>query len=148
MMPPLKAAVTASSGPTIQERERAPRGSLFRVWTLLAVAAGGAVGGALRSLTNEVDAAWPWPTLVVNLAGAFLLGVAIMVGRRRWPQLMVVAVSVGVLGALTTFSTVAGELWDMSDTGHWEGVLGYATVSVAGGWIAAVAGLRLGRGLR
>jgi len=54
-------------------------------------------------------------------------------------------VTVGLLGALTTFSTLAGELWSQQAAGDWEGLAWYATASLAGGLLAAIAGLRLGR---
>jgi len=148
MMPLPTAVAAASNGLTIEDGERAPLGSLFRVWPLLAVAGGGALGGLLRSLMSEVDSDWPWPTLTVNLTGAFVLGVVVVVGRRRWPPLLLAAVSVGVLGAFTTFSTVAGQLWDMADGKHWGDLFTYGTATTIGGWLAATFGLRLGREIR
>lgn len=123
-------------------------GSLFRVGALLAVAAGGAAGGLARVGLDEVEAGWPWPTLLVNLSGAFLLGVVVMYGRRHWPPTLVAGVSVGLLGALTTFSTVSGELWGMLDAGDWSAFSSYTAASVLGGLLAAGAGVRLGRAVR
>jgi CrcB protein len=111
------------------------------------VAGAGAVGGLLRTATAQIDTGWPWPTLGVNIAGAFLLGVAVRYGRRHWPPVLVAAVGVGLLGALTTFSTLAGQLWDMQAAGDWESFGVYVAASVAGGWLAAAAGLRVGRAL-
>ena len=128
--------------------ERALRGSLFRVGPLLAVAVAGAVGGLIRTSISEIPSDWPWPTLLVNVAGAFSLGVVVMVGRRHWTPLLLAAVSVGMLGALTTFSTLAGQLWEMQDAGRLQDVASYFAASVLGGWMAAVAGVRLGRALR
>lgn len=128
--------------------ERASRGSLFRVRPLLAVAAGGAAGGLIRSVLSEISTSWPWPTLVVNLLGAFVLGVVVMYGRRHWPAVLIAGVAVGGLGALTTFSTLAGELWDYFNAGDWGALAAYGLASVVGGGLAAVAGVRVGRALR
>ncbi|MGI9647958.1 MAG: fluoride efflux transporter FluC [Acidimicrobiia bacterium] len=123
-------------------------GSLFRVGTLLAVAAGGAAGGLLRAGLGEVETGWPWPTLLVNLAGAFLLGLVVMYGRRHWSPTLVAGVSVGLLGALTTFSTVTGELWGMLDAGDWSTFYSYTAASLLGGLVAAGTGVRVGRFVR
>ncbi|NNC93567.1 MAG: CrcB family protein [Acidimicrobiia bacterium] len=113
-----------------------------------AVAAGGAVGGLTRALIAEISASWPWPTLLVNVVGAFALGVAVVYGRRHWRPDLMAGVTVGLLGALTTFSTLAGELWTQQDAGDWAGLTWYVAASIVGGLGAAVAGLRLGRVVR
>ena len=145
----MRAKVLAAPSPrpfTIEER--ASRGSLFRVWPILAVAAGGAAGGLIRTALGGISTSWPWPTLVVNLVGAFVLGVVVMYGRRHWPAVLIAGVAVGGLGALTTFSTLAGELWDFFDAGDWGAFAAYGLASVVGGGLAAVAGVRVGRALR
>lgn len=109
---------------------------------------GGALGGVARAGIAEAPATWPWPTLLVNLAGTFLLGLAVMYGRRHWPAVVVAGVSVGVLGALTTFSTLAGEVWGQLDGNEWAPLAWYLATSLLGGVLAAVAGIRLGRSLR
>ncbi len=95
-----------------------------------------------------MSASWPWPTLLVNLAGAFALGVVVMYGRKHWPAVLTAGVAVGGLGALTTFSTLAGELWDFFDADDWGGLASYGALSMVGGVLAALAGVRLGRAIR
>ena len=109
---------------------------------------GGSVGGLTRAALAEQEAAWPWPTLLVNLVGAFVLGVVVIYGRRHWRPTLVAGISVGLLGALTTFSAVAGELWVMFDAGDWPELASYAMVSAVGGLLAAGAGVRLGTAVR
>jgi len=106
------------------------------------------VGGLARAALAETESVWPWPTLLVNLVGAFLLGVVVIYGRRHWRPTVVAGVSVGLLGALTTFSAVAGELWVMFDAGDWPELASYAMVSAVGGLLAAGAGVRLGTAVR
>jgi fluoride exporter len=83
---------------------------------LAAIFAGGFAGALVRTAPAEAFAAapgrWPWPTLAVNVAGAFLLGYfathpqeRIALSRYRRPLL-----GTGLCGALTRFSTVQVEL--------------------------------------
>jgi fluoride exporter len=83
---------------------------------LAAIFAGGFAGALVRAAPPEAFAAapsrWPWPTLAVNVAGAFLLGYfathpqeRIALSRYRRPLL-----GTGLCGALTRFSTVQVEL--------------------------------------
>jgi len=78
----------------------------------LAIALGGALGAAIRYSVAQLMPASadgiPWATLIVNLAGAFLLGALARASqaRARW----VLFAGVGFLGSLTTFSTLALEI--------------------------------------
>ncbi|NNL98582.1 MAG: CrcB family protein [Acidimicrobiia bacterium] len=115
---------------------------------MLAVAIGGAAGGLIRTALAEISSHWPWPTLLVNIFGSFVLGLVVVYGRRHWPAAVIAGVAVGLLGSLTTFSTMAGELWDAVDTGAWGILASYGLASVVGGALAAVAGIRIGRAVR
>jgi len=115
---------------------------------MVAVAIGGAAGGVLRTALGEVSTGWPWPTLLVNISGAFVLGLVVMYGRRHWPGALIAGIAVGGLGALTTFSTMTGELWEFLDADEWGTLAAYGLASVVGGVLAAVAGMRLGRAVR
>ncbi len=118
---------------------------MSKPWTMrAAVLAGGLVGSVARYLVQRVADSnpLPWGTLLVNVLGAFLLGVLTSrVGRARRPELVAAALGVGALGAFTTFSALVGQVDDMS----LPNALTYASVSVALGLAAAVSGLRLGR---
>jgi CrcB protein len=84
----------------------------------LLVALGAAVGAPLRYVVNHVvrERFGGTPvagTLVVNVAGSFVLGLLVGFAADGWP---LVLVGTGFCGALTTFSTLALEIWDaMSD---------------------------------
>jgi CrcB protein len=112
-----------------------------------AIFAGGMLGTLARAGLSELLPAgapgWPWATLIVNLAGAVLLGwsTVALTGHRVRRQL----VGTGFCGALTTFSTLQLELYRMVDDGRVGRALLYAAVSVALGVPAAVAGRRLAR---
>ena len=75
----------------------------------LAVAAGGAVGAALRYLTDRaVKATWhttlPVGTVLVNVLGSFVLGVVSGLGVLLSPE-WTLALGTGLCGGFTTFST-------------------------------------------
>ena len=106
------------------------------------VAAGGALGTALRYglfLAVPVHGdAFPWTTLGVNVSGAFLLGV--VVARCAAAPRARLLLGTGVLGAYTTFSTLAVELVLRAGDGRVGLAAGYAVVTVTAGVAAAVAG--------
>nr|WP_231365737.1 MULTISPECIES: fluoride efflux transporter CrcB [unclassified Thioalkalivibrio] len=114
----------------------------------LAVAAGGALGSALRLGMQEwmvahFGRAFPWGTLSINILGSFLIGVLAVVLVERlelhpaWRLLLVV----GVLGGFTTFSTFSLEVVHMVDVGAWARALGYMLASLLVCVLAAAAGL-------
>ncbi len=80
------------------------------VW--LAIGAGGALGamarhGVSRLCLYLLGPNFPWGTLTVNAAGSFVMGLVIVWLSRHEPQsaAMRAFLTVGVLGAFTTFST-------------------------------------------
>jgi len=92
---------------------------------------------------------FPWGTMVVNLSGCFLVGLLTTVlTERLLPHPTVrIAVTVGFVGAYTTFSTFAYEsLRQLQD-----GAIGLAAANVAGsvvlGVLAAWVGVVAGRAL-
>ncbi len=111
-----------------------------------AVFLGGALGGLARHGLAEAwgagaeAGAWPWGTLVANIAGAFLLGL-VLVGfaqphRRRLPA----ALGPGLCGALTTFSALQIEAVRLADDGHPLTAAVLLVVTVCAGYAAFRAG--------
>jgi len=83
---------------------------------LLAVAVGGAAGAVMRwlmasGIQRMAGGAFPWGTLAVNALGSFLLGFLFvwLIERSSASELMRLALTVGFLGAFTTFSTYSLE---------------------------------------
>lgn len=118
--------------------------------TLLAVALGGAAGALARyGLGGWVQAraglGFPWGTLVVNVLGCLLIGLAVGIfeGVRVAPEVRALII-VGFLGAFTTFSTFGWETVVLLQEGAWGRAAAYALGSVAVGAVAVWAGLRLG----
>ncbi len=85
---------------------------------------------------------FPSGTLAVNLVGCFLLGaVAPLALHRLWiPPEWRVALTIGFLGAFTTFSTFGYETVKMLEDGEWLRGAAYVGASVLGGLLA---GMRL-----
>lgn len=85
--------------------------------TLLWVGLGGFLGANARyflgrAILERAGAGFPWGTLVVNLTGAFLIGVIAewLVLRQDAPDAWRLFLVVGVLGGYTTFSSYALEI--------------------------------------
>jgi len=102
---------------------------------LLAVAAGGAAGAVLRWLMAGAvqrfsGSAFPWGTFAVNALGSFLLGFLFvwLIERSTASELVRLALTVGLLGAFTTFSTYSLESIRLLQ----EGALGMAAANVMG----------------
>ena len=77
--------------------------------TLLAVAAGGALGAVVRYLLSvrlygELGIAFPWGTLGVNVLG-------LVEERDAFSSEVRTLLTVGFMGAMTTFSTFIYESW-------------------------------------
>jgi CrcB protein len=112
---------------------------------LLLVAAGGAAGALLR---HAVDAATspgllPWPTLAINVVGAFLLGVLPALGVVRRSRRVATTLGPGVLGGFTTVSAWAGQVRDLAGSGHAALAGIYLALTLAAGLGAAALGRRL-----
>jgi CrcB protein len=109
---------------------------------LAAVFVGGALGTLARAAFETVAAPepghWPWPTFIVNIVGAFLLGYFVTrllerlpVSSYRRPLL-----GTGVCGGLTTFSTMQVEIIRMLEQHHYGLAVGYTIASIVAGLLA------------
>lgn len=117
------------------------------VTDLLLVAAGGAAGALLRLGVDSAapHSLFPWPTLGINVVGAFLLGMLpALTAVRRSPR-WALALGPGMLGGFTTVSAWAGQVRRLADDGHvaLAGTLVVATL--AAGLLAAALGQHLAR---
>lgn len=117
--------------------------------TLAAVAVGAAAGGALRltidTLLPHGEADLPVSTLIINVAGSFLLAVLV---ARVWPTAapwLRAGLGAGFAGTFTTFSAFAVSLVTLGPS--WTAVL-YLVLTLVLGLGAALLGLRLGAGRR
>jgi fluoride exporter len=121
---------------------------------LAAVFVGGAIGTAARAGLETFAASdpgrWPWPTFIVNIVGAFLLGYFVTrllerlpVSSYRRPLL-----GTGLCGGLTTFSTMQVETVKMLEHQHYGLAVGYTVASIAAGLVAVYVATALVRRVR
>ena len=112
--------------------------------TLLLVMLGGAVGALARYAADRMLPAWeiPLATLIVNVAGSFLLGFLAGAGSAV-PGPVGALLGTGFCGALTTWSTFAFQTVDLA--GH--GGRRMAVLNVVATLTAGFAAAWLGRGL-
>lgn len=153
-------------GPDVAEGDREHRSSPFagvpttrrrrvvgRLSGVLAVAAGGALGGCGRYGVGQVVPAgaggFVWPTFLVNVAGSFCLALLLVLVLEVWPPTRYVRpfVAVGLLGSLTTFSTWMVELDLLASEGDLLLAAIYLAASVLTGVAATGLGLVIGRGV-
>jgi CrcB protein len=120
--------------------------------TLVLIALGGAAGAVTRYVVDSAvlerfAGAFPLGILVVNLSGAFALGVvaALIIDRGVLPADLRAPLIVGFLGAYTTFSTLMLDSWRLIEDGLPVLAMANLAGSVVLGVVAVVAGLWLGR---
>lgn len=130
-------------------RRRGRTGLRWRI--LAAVAAGGAIGAALRYevglLVTSPRTGFPLATFLTNVSGGFLLAVLVTLAVERWPPTTYVRpfLATGILGAYTTWSTFMVQDDELVRAGHLLGAAGYVAASLAAGLAAAYGGILLAR---
>ena len=116
---------------------------------LVLVAFAGAVGAAARyglDLTFSRDAHHvPWVTFAINVSGSFLLGAVVAVLDAHPQPTWRPAITIGLLGAFTTFSTLSLETYRLLDRGHVGLASAYSLGSLAAGLAAVTLGIYTGR---
>lgn len=115
----------------------------------LAVAVGAAAGGLTRwQVGLWLNARWlgfPLGTLLVNLVGGLLIGMALEWFGRQPNDLLKLLLVTGFLGGLTTFSSFSGESLALLQRGDFGLALAHALAHVVGALAAAAAGVALMR---
>jgi CrcB protein len=118
---------------------------------IFGIALGGALGSVVRYAIGHYGARhserFPWATLVVNVAGSFLLGFLVRwLPRSSLTPEMGFALTVGFCGGFTTFSTFSVEVARLVEGGAYARAAAYATASVLLSLAATFAGFAAGRG--
>ncbi|MDQ6754941.1 MAG: CrcB family protein [Actinomycetota bacterium] len=139
----------AAPAPTARAAAAGSRPIHLRPANIVLVTAGGILGTLARYCMETAVPSpdgWPLPTLAINLAGAFLLGVLLEALIRRGPdagrrRTIRLAAGTGFMGAFTTYSTLATEAVQLGTTNHLTGAVLYAVLSLAGGVLASTAGI-------
>lgn len=108
-------------------------------WIIVAI--GGGVGATLRYLVQLlVKRMLPsyWATVLVNVIGSLLLGLAS--NEAIDSRSIMTFLTIGFLGAFTTFSTFAFEMVELMDTKKWGTACLYISMNLIGGILAFSAG--------
>ena len=117
---------------------------LFSIAAISLGAGLGAVGRWLLGVSlNAMLPSFPLGTLVANLLGGYLIGVAVAVFSQlphlapEWRLLVIT----GFLGGLTTFSTFSAEVIGLVQQAKWDWAALIVTTHVLGSLLLTVAGM-------
>lgn len=121
-------------------------------WLVFLGGGAGALARALLLAAFPVSGTLPVTVLVVNWVGAFLLALLTGALLAAAPGGVVPAraeelrltLGTGFLGGLTTYSTFALALAQLTLDGYWGVAAAYALLSLVGGYLLAWAGWQLG----
>ena len=118
----------------------------------LIVGLGGAVGSMLRYAVQKIfqvqsAATFPTGTLLVNIAGCFLIGILwSMISRSlTWNEEMKLLLMTGFCGGFTTFSAFTLEGIGLLKENKTVLFVIYLTASVLGGLLATFIGIRIAK---
>lgn len=109
----------------------------------------GAGAGALlrvvlaRRVQWAMSGTFPWGTLVINLTGCFLLGLAGGPGVGPGESAAAVALGTGLLGSYTTFATFSAETMNLVAAGLVDRAFLNVGANLVVGLVAAAVGLGL-----
>jgi CrcB protein len=122
------------------------------------IAIGSAIGGVLRfwcsgAVARAFGETFPWGTLLVNIAGSFLIGLVAVTtgpdGRLLVGPTARQFVMVGVFGGFTTFSSFSLQTLNLARDGEWTlaaaNILLSVVLCLLGVWLGHVAGLAVNR---
>jgi fluoride exporter len=115
--------------------------------TAVAIAAAGAVGALARYgiegfVSRRAPGAFPWGTFAVNVSGAFVLGFVFTLMTEQFSVAPWIrgAITIGFLGAYTTFSTLSFETYRLLE----DGAIGVAAANAFGSLAAGLGAVYLG----
>ena len=114
------------------------------------VAVAGAIGALCRWQLGSLfpTKGFPWATLGINLSGTFLLTLVLSGPlATRLNETSLVAITIGLLGSYTTFSTFGNETFTLLRTDRVTLAITYAIVSLLGGVLFAALGYVAGKQL-
>ena len=118
----------------------------------LIVGLGGAAGSMLRYGIQKIfnpqsAAAFPTGTLLVNIAGCFLIGILLSILSRSlsWNEEMKLLLMTGFCGGFTTFSAFTSEGIGLLKESKTSLFVIYTAASVVGGLLATFIGIRIAK---
>jgi CrcB protein len=120
---------------------------------LLWICAGGAAGTGARYLialwaAQRIGSVLPYGTLLVNLAGSFLIAVFMEAGMTLgWSATLRAALTIGFVGGFTTYSSFNYDTLRLIEEGAHAAALANVVATVLGCAIAGWCGLAMVRAL-
>lgn len=120
--------------------------------TIVAIGCAGALGAAARFgivewMARRWGSVFPLPTFLINITGAFALGVVLTMPVGDHPgtaRLLASVLGTGFLGGYTTFSTLSFETHRLSRRGHsfhaWLNALGTLAAGLAAVGVGIIVG--------
>ena len=122
------------------------------MWKILLIGVFGGAGAISRYLVTMLAVYWwgtafPVGTLLVNVAGCFLLGILFYVAQATnvLPDEWVHGIGVGFLGGLTTFSSFGYETYARIENSLWRTATANVLLNLVLGLLAVWAGISLAR---
>ncbi|MDR0413665.1 MAG: fluoride efflux transporter CrcB [Dysgonamonadaceae bacterium] len=113
----------------------------------LLVGLGGGIGSMLRfgvsCLVAKAGSSFPYATLLVNLLGCFLIGLAAGLSSKGLSAELRALLMAGFCGGFTTFSAFSSENLQLYQAGNYTGLILYVLLSLAAGFAAVGLGLRI-----
>ena len=127
---------------------------MMKINFLFAIALGGALGSLGRYtisvfMQKDSGAFFPWATLITNLLGSFLIGVVFVLATQKlaFSETWHLFLKVGLLGALTTFSTFSLETVQLLGQGNYFYGFSNLVLNIFCTLIATLLGIYLTRSL-
>jgi fluoride exporter len=115
--------------------------------TVVGIALAGSLGALARYgldglVSRRTAGAFPWGTFAVNVSGSFLLGLVftVLAEHLAAPSWVRSTLTIGLLGAYTTFSTLSFESYRLAE----DGAYGIAAANMLGSMAAGLAAVYLG----
>ncbi len=119
----------------------------LRIFLLIVFGSAGTLARyALQGLVQyRTGPSFPTGTLTVNLVGCFLLGGVAQYALQHLsiPPDWRIGITIGFFGAFTTFSSFSWETVKMLEDGDWWRAVAYVGMSIVGGLVAVLAGIRV-----
>ncbi|MGE5633034.1 MAG: fluoride efflux transporter CrcB [Caulobacteraceae bacterium] len=118
----------------------------------LLIGTGGFIGAIIRFYLKGIhiyhyNETMPLNTLLINIAGCFILGLFLTVALEVWEINTDVrlGIATGLLGAFTTFSTMCKETYLLISQGDYYSAISYLTISTMLGIAAVYFGVVIAR---
>ena len=109
----------------------------------------GGLGSLLRYVIGLIlpSCFFPWATVAINVVGSFAIGLfGGLSSRVGWSESLQLALTVGLCGGFTTFSTFSKEALSLATTGRWGAFSLYVIGSVVLGLAVTAVGFMCSRG--